>query len=49
MTIYDQPKTTYSDQTAQARGISDVIQMIIVRKRSARFGVCCANSTLDLQ
>lgn len=28
MTIYDQPKTTYSDATAQARVISDVIQMI---------------------
>ena len=28
MTIYDQPKTTYSDQTAHARVISDVIQMI---------------------
>ena len=28
MTIYDQPKTTYSDQTPQARVISDVIQMI---------------------
>lgn len=28
MTIYDQPKTTYSDTTAQARAISDVIQMI---------------------
>ena len=28
MGIYDQPKTTYSDATAQARVISDVIQMI---------------------
>lgn len=28
MTIFDQPKTTYSDQTAHARVISDVIQMI---------------------
>lgn len=28
MTIYDQPKTTYSDTTPQARVISDIIQMI---------------------
>src|SRR3990172_12541097 len=28
MSIYDQPKTTYSDQTTQARVISDVVQMI---------------------
>lgn len=28
MTIYDQPMTTYSDQTPHARVISDVIQMI---------------------
>ena len=28
MTIYDGPKTTYSDATTHARVISDVIQMI---------------------
>lgn len=28
MTVIDQPKTVYSDTTAQARAISDVISMI---------------------
>ncbi|MBN2502181.1 MAG: DUF5309 family protein, partial [Anaerolineales bacterium] len=51
MTIYDQPKTTYSDPTAQARAISDVIQMIDPRDTPlvARLGLDGARQKFNIQ
>lgn len=50
MTIYDAPKTTYSDATAQARVISDVIQMIDPRDTPllARLGLDGARSKFNI-
>lgn len=50
MTIYDGPKTTYSDATTQARVISDVIQMIDPRDTPllARLGLDGARSKFNI-
>ena len=51
MTIYDQPKTTYSDQTAHSRVISDVIQMIDPRDTPllSRLGLDGARSKFNVR
>lgn len=50
MTIYDGPKTTYSDATTQARVISDVIQIIDPRDTPllARLGLDGARSKFNI-
>jgi hypothetical protein len=50
MTILDQPKTVYSDATAQARVISDVISMIDPRDTPllAKFGLDSAREKFQL-
>lgn len=51
MAVYDQPKTTYSDTTAQARAISDVIQMVDPRDTPlvSRLGLDGARSKFNIQ
>jgi hypothetical protein len=50
MTIYDGPKTTYSDATTQARAISDVIQMVDPRDTPllSRLGLDGARSKFNV-
>jgi hypothetical protein len=50
MTIYDGPKTTYSDPTTQARAISDVIQMVDPRDTPllSRLGLDGARSKFNV-
>src|SRR3972149_4991060 len=50
MTIYDGPKTTYSDATTHARVISDVIQMIDPRDTPllSRFGLDGARDKFNI-
>lgn len=51
MAVYDQPKTTYSDSTALARAISDVIQMVDPRDTPliARLGLESAREKFNIQ
>jgi hypothetical protein len=51
MAVFEQPKTVYSDTTAQARAISDVISMIDPRDTPliARLGLDGAREKFRIQ